>query len=112
MKVTINDHTPEVLAEKYRSIIMGLTTIGLIAEGYAKVHLEQTPRRIDTGRLRNSVTYRVDANKTSVAVGTNVEYGRYVEFGTSKMKPNNFLRSAIGDHMQEWKSIIEKALEK
>ena len=36
-----------------------LEYIGLQAEGYAKLELENKPRRIDTGLLRNSITYAV-----------------------------------------------------
>ncbi|MBQ2663076.1 MAG: HK97 gp10 family phage protein [Clostridia bacterium] len=35
---------------------------------------------VDTGRLRGSITSTVEGN--SAVVGTNVEYGIYVEFGT------------------------------
>jgi len=35
---------------------------------------------VDTGNLRNSITYEVDGNEG--IVGTNVEYAPYVEFGT------------------------------
>jgi HK97 gp10 family phage protein len=37
---------------------------------------------IDTGTLRNSIKQR-QVDTAQYAVGTNVEYGRYVEFGTS-----------------------------
>lgn len=36
-----------------------LELIGLQAEGYAKLELETNPRRIDTGLLRNSITYAI-----------------------------------------------------
>lgn len=38
---------------------------------------------VDTGRLQGSITSSVEGN--SAVVGTNVEYGIYVEFGTGSM---------------------------
>lgn len=40
---------------------------------------------LDTGRLRNSITKRVDAN--SVFIGTNVEYAAAHQFGASAYHP-------------------------
>jgi hypothetical protein len=36
----------------------------------------------DTGALRNSIFYRVDASALTVTVGTTLKYGLYLEFGT------------------------------
>lgn len=42
---------------------------------------------VDTGRLRASLTYQVDEGEPpqQVAIGTNVEYAPYMEFGTGMM---------------------------
>lgn len=42
---------------------------------------------VDTGRLRASLTYVVDEGEPpqQVAIGTNVEYAPYMEFGTGTM---------------------------
>lgn len=108
MDVTIIDRSVEAIHEKERNVRAALEAAGLVAEGYAKVHLEQTPRRVDTGRLRDSISHRV--HDDVVEVGTNVEYAIYVEFGTSKMAPNPFLRSAAGDHANEYKEILREYL--
>lgn len=108
MEVTIIDRTAEAILAKEKAVRNALNAAGLVAEGYAKVHLEQTPRRVDTGRLRNSISHRV--RDDYVEIGTNVEYGIYVEFGTSRMKPNPFLRSAAGDHGDEYKEILKEYL--
>lgn len=47
-----------------------------------------------------------------VYVGTNVEYGKYVEMGTSRMSPRPFIKPAIADHLDEYQSIIENELRK
>jgi HK97 gp10 family phage protein len=66
----------------------------------AAVKVERQAKRlspVDTGRLRNSITWelRTDARGLYAAVGTNVEYAPYVEFGTSKMSAQPFLRPAL-----------------
>ena len=45
---------------------------------------------VDTGRLRKSI-HSLITGKTSVAVGTNVMYGRYHQFGTKHAPKRPFL---------------------
>jgi HK97 gp10 family phage protein len=52
---------------------------------------------VDTGRLRSSISTAiiVDGRSISGIVGTNVEYAPYVEFGTSRMEAQPYLRPAF-----------------
>lgn len=52
---------------------------------------------VDTGRLRNSITFGVDADSQGpyAVIGTNVEYAPYVEFGTRYQRAQPFLRPAV-----------------
>lgn len=109
MNVTVKDLSADVIQAKDQDVKRALEIIGLMAEGYAKVHLEQTPRRIDKGRLQDSIAHKV--HDDSVEIGTNVYYGIYVEFGTVKMEANNYLRSAVDDHLQEYKQVIQEQLQ-
>jgi HK97 gp10 family phage protein len=106
--INIIDHSPEIKSIKQEAINRALEAIGIEAEKYAKLHLEDAPRRIDTGRLRNSVSHVVSGD--SVYVGTNVEYAPYVEFGTVKMAPNHFLKNAASTHTERYKAIAEMCL--
>lgn len=108
INIKINDHSGEVKALKNGGVDRALEAIGIEAEKYAKLHLEDAPRRIDTGRLRNSVSHTV--SDKSVYVGTNVEYAPYVEFGTVKMEANHFLKNAAANHSDRYKAIIEMCL--
>jgi HK97 gp10 family phage protein len=54
-----------------------LEAIGLFVRGEAQVRCP-----VDTGNLRDSIDYQVNEGRKSVMVGTNVEYGIYVEKGT------------------------------
>ena len=47
-----------------------------------------------TGQLRASITWERWLPGLR-AVGTNVEYGRFLELGTSRMKPRPFLRPSL-----------------
>jgi phage gpG-like protein len=54
------------------------------------------PPRKQTGRLRGSVTYEVDAKSMVARVGTNVLYGKALELGTKKgLAPRPWLRRAL-----------------
>lgn len=156
IEVKITDNSKEVLEALEDAVERALEAAGLQAEGFAKVELSNSPKRIDTGLLRNSITHAVsgkppaiteykgsdthtgesasavkrglvgkpappphegsyngqapdDAQKAAY-IGTNVEYAVYVHDGTSKMKPNRFLKNAITKHRDVLKSIIEREL--
>lgn len=87
------------------AILMALEEIGLLCEGYAK---KLCP--VDTGRLRNSITHAISNNENAVYVGTNVEYGRAVEFGTSRQKEQPYLRPAANDHKSQYQRILRSKL--
>ena len=84
---TFEDHSDDVKRALEAQVERALEAAGLLAEGYAKANLTQFPR-VDTGRLRNSVTHVVQkewAGRRVACVGTNVEYTPYVEYGTGPM---------------------------
>ena len=109
MSVIVNDNTDEVLAALQAAIDNGLEAIGGQAEGYAALNLENEPRRIDTGRLRDSITHVVQDK--AAYIGTNVEYAGYVHDGTSRMAPNRFLTNAGQEHAEEYREIMKSYME-
>lgn len=135
MGVNFTDNSKEALRDKDMAIKRALIKCGMLMEANAKINLETDPRRVDTGRLRNSITYATseysgvgsysdnegnsysDASainsphEEEVYVGTNVEYAEYVHEGTFRMVvPNAFLKNAIAEHIDEYQSIIEEEL--
>lgn len=100
-----NDHTDEVLQALKDNEDAILAAWGEAAEGFAK---ELCP--VDTGRLRNSITYEARPSESAVYIGTNVEYGKYVELGTSNKKypKQPFLEPAIVNHSEDYKRIAEE----
>ena len=81
-----------------------LTAIGATAETYAK---KETP--VDTGRLRNSISYTVDGE--SAYIGTNVEYAPYLELGTKKITAHHYLKRAVTEHKDEYKKLTVQAIQ-
>lgn len=134
-EVEIHMHVDEAKKAMADKVIQALNAVGLVAESDAKLELEHDPRRVDTGRLRNSITHTVveDDGGHAAVIGTNVEYAIYVHEGTGKyaaegggrqtpwvytgsdgkthlthgMKPNRFLRNAIEQNRDKYKQIID-----
>lgn len=53
------------------------------------------PPRSDTGRLRDSLFVRRGADGLSAEVGTELDYGRHLEFGTQDMPARPWLHPAF-----------------
>ncbi len=94
---------------------------------------------VDTGLLRNSITYALDGQSPkkgayhaergdksgsyggqmpaerkgvrSVCIGTNVEYAPFVELGSSGRKAQPFLKPAIQDHQSDYAEIIRRNID-
>ena len=103
--VTIKDNSDTVKKDVEDAIARSLKQVGLVCEGYAK---ELCP--VDTGRLRNSI--RHDLTDRAVLISANTEYAGYVELGTSRQKPQPYLRPALSDHIDEYKLLIQREFEK
>lgn len=97
------------LADLERAVLKAATIISQYAADDCANELENPPRRVDTGRLKNSIKGEVENNDT-VVVGTNVEYALYVHEGTRRMAANRFLRNGITNNIDEYKEILEKCL--
>lgn len=52
---------------------------------------------VDTGRLRSSLAYEIETKGKEIIgrIGTNVEYSIFVEYGTSRMAAQPYLRPAL-----------------
>lgn len=130
LQIEIDDHSEEVRQEISEALLRALETCGIQCESYAAM-LCPAP----TGALRNSITHQVYPSEKAVHIGTPLEYGAYVELGTGiyydggrqtpwvyqDVKGNwhwtrgnraqPFLKPALSDHADEYRSIITSALE-
>ena len=64
---------------------------------------------LDTGALKDSIQHTVVSPHEGY-VGTNVEYAKYQEFGTSKISPRPFLGGAVEAKSAEFVECFGKAI--
>lgn len=76
MKVKVIDNSGEYKNKMNSAVIQALEKAGTILVTESKDELENSPRRVDTGALRNSITHKVEDD--TVFVGTNINYALYV----------------------------------
>ena len=103
--IHITDNSEEVLRELERKKAVALEAVGITAEGFAK---RLTP--VDTGRLRNSISHTVVGTEAAY-IGTNVEYGPYIELGTVNYTGKHMLKRAASEHSDTYKAIIKRILQ-
>jgi HK97 gp10 family phage protein len=70
----------------------------------------ETPA-VDTGLLVNSIATELASSSATEAwaqVGTGVEYGEMLEFGTSRMQPRPFMRPGYDNNVKKIEDTIRK----
>ena len=137
--IEYRDHTEEVLSALEAAIKRGNEAIGMTAEGHAKKKITAAGA-VDTGRLRNSITYALAGEETHVKsykankggkeretytydgtaegkkgsgvyIGTNVEYAPGIELGTHRSAGAvHFLQDAATNHTDEYKRLMEESM--
>jgi HK97 gp10 family phage protein len=65
---------------------------------------------VDTGRLRNSIAVEIQDEGLSALVGTNVEYAPFVEFGTSRQRPQPYLFPAYEEEHPQFVERLRREL--
>lgn len=65
--VRIDDHSREYLRQVEEALGRAMEGIGIQIEGEAKEELENSPKRVDTGLLRNSITYALDGEPPAIS---------------------------------------------
>ena len=101
-QVTFRDNTDEVIGLLQKAKHRGLEAIGLAAEGHAK---KKCP--VDTGRLRNSITYAIAGYQThvksyrrgNVAGGASNKHTRY-EYDSGEMEGEKDSAVFIGSNVE------------
>lgn len=90
----------EVVKKIRQATETGLVACAIHTQGQVK---ELVP--VKTGRLKNSISYKTktdskgdlktNALEGEAIIGTNVEYGIFVELGTARQKPKSYLRAGL-----------------
>lgn len=68
---------------------------------------------VDTGTLRRSITYEVktEGKKTIGRVGSPIEYGKFLETGTSRMtRPRKWLKPSLDKNTEKLKEELGKII--
>ena len=132
--IRFTSNVNDILRRMERGKRNALTAIGATAETHTKENIK-ADGLVDTGRLRNSITYATgdysgigtytDNNKKSysdakarntpkddeVAIGTNVEYAAYTELGTQHITAHHYLKRAVTEHQDEYKNLTVQAIQ-
>ena len=94
--VTVKSYTRERQGEIYDRLRKNMGKVGAVIERQAKKNVSRTGNehpQVDTGRLRSSIIYWqwTEPNIFRVAVGTNVSYGKSLEFGYHHNRNGEFI---------------------
>lgn len=128
IEITLNANFDDYACDNLDdAVAAALERVGSAAEGFAA---DLAP--VDSGRLRNSITHKVDDN--SVTIGSPLEYAAYVELGTGKyasggrntpwvykddkgnwhythgQRAQPFLKPALQNNIKTYKAIIKDEL--
>ena len=123
MSVKYTSNASEVLSQLKQAKNRSLEIIGGTAEGHAKTNIRDNGSVI-TSRLINSITHQ-KVNEDTMAIGTDVEYGPYVELGhnqkpgryvpaigkrlvASHVAAKPFLKPALDSHKDEYVRIVKE----
>ena len=96
-------------------IEQALVNSALMVERDAKIKAPVNKRKGLGGRLRSSITHKTEnfgSNNPAVLVGTNVEYAKFQEFGTSKFPAQPYLYPALIENESRILKEIAKAFKK
>jgi len=97
--------------EKLQKAQQGLTQAGLFIQGEVVESIaghRAEIRSVDTGRFMGSIR-KVDIAPLIVGVETNVEYAKFLEYGTSKLLPRMHFRNTL---TREQNNVVEYLKEK
>jgi hypothetical protein len=128
--VKITDNSAQVEKAFRDQVEKFLIETGIHLQAEASDELENSPRRVDTGRLRASIVFATETEsgknespatpedstphetpeKHTLYIGTNVEYAPYVHEGTMRMAPNRFLRNAVVKNQNQLKEKAREAM--
>ncbi|MBN6054518.1 HK97 gp10 family phage protein, partial [Nonomuraea sp. RK-328] len=92
-----------------------LTEVVVKKIGFDTVAHAQATVPVDTGNLKNSIGVDFDADGLGFEAGPTAVYGGFVEYGTSRMSPQPYLRPGFDKALEPLDEVLgqvgKKALE-
>ena len=110
--ISFTDNSAQFLAELSQRIDKALTAVGIQIEGEAKEELNGTtgsPKRIDTGLLRNSITYALSGEAPAISSYHGDNSSKYSKVqsvpvgyynGTAPSDPDNARAVYVGSNVE------------
>ncbi len=95
------DNTEKFFNDVSNDVSANIKKAALLVERDAKLFVP-----VDTGTLRRSITHEFPDKHTAI-VGTNIEYGEFIELGTSKMPAQPYLRPALAKNIKVIKRLLK-----
>lgn len=95
------EHIGVVLSGEMRASINRGPASGRIYKRRGRVHRASAPDEppmTDIGTLAQSIDYKIEATgryKRLVRIGTALQYGKWLEYGTVRIRPRPFARRAL-----------------
>lgn len=102
----------DVQSQAQRSIQRGARS-GVIVTRGGTAHQRSAPGefpKTDTGRLVSQISHEIDTDRLGASVGTNIEYGPYLEFGTRTMAARPWLQPTFERLKGKIRDRIAKAM--
>lgn len=109
---TFTDNSDQAKRAMDNAIYKALYEAGAKAEAAARKRLKENDS-VKSGNLQKSIASRMNTGGKAVYIGSPLEYGPYVEFGTKRQKKRNpkpWLFPALKNGRSSYRSIIRKTI--
>jgi HK97 gp10 family phage protein len=83
----------------------GLEAGARVVEAYAKIAAP-----VDTGNLQGSIQVQEVTPIQAIIGPSNIDYAEFVEFGTSRMAAQPYMRPAIDEHEREIVDAVQRTV--
>lgn len=115
--IIFRSHKDEMDEALKSAIDIGMEAVAQQAEKNALVEVKklvydtpESPYYVRTGKLKGSISHKYIKETTQAFIGTNIEYAKYVEYGTYRMGPRPFLRNACQNYIDKYQNILNAAI--
>lgn len=96
----------QLLTGPKSGVMKDLVRRAILVESAAKRNLRRDPKRVNTGRLGSSLTWRTLTfqGRPAIRIGTNVEYALFVHEGTGLYGPKHKMIVPVNKKVLRWKN--------